>query len=145
MEDNGGNNLDNNSQSEWIFLDNKIANKMNSVSQEIADLKQNVDELKDELKDIRQVFKDWKVHLENSRRERLNVLEDIKGYLQENRELYMKEFINEANKLRQLTENSKKIETKLSPEYQLRRDNRSWRQFNITGYRSNSSFNLDDQ
>ena len=145
MEDNGGNNLDNNSQSEWIYLDNKIANKMNSVSQEIADLKQNVDELKDELKDIRQVFKDWKVHLENSRRERLNVLEDIKGYLQENRELYMKEFINEANKLRQLTENSKKIETKLSPEYQLRRDNRSWRQFNITGYRSNSSFNLDDQ
>lgn len=128
-----------NNNNEWVLLDNKLANKMNTVSQEIKEVKESIKELKDELEDVKLVFKDWKEHLEKSRQERLNVLEDIKGYLQENRTLYMQEFINEATKLRQLAESGKKIETKLSPEYQLRRDNRSWRQFGIIGYKSGSS------
>ncbi len=150
---------------EWIMLDTKLTDKMSEVIEKLDvndkngdQIKRRVDEiqleikdLRDELVDVKNVFKDWKDHLERSRQERLNVLEEIKGFLKENRELYMSEFVKEANKLCQISENNKKLETKLetklSPKYQLRRDNRSWRQFNIMGYRSSSSgqINEDDE
>lgn len=137
---------------EWVMFDDKLVDKIDEVmkkidssktintelSKEINEIKNDVTELKNELCDVKQVFTDWKEHLEKSRKDRLNVLEEIKSFLKENRELYMKEFVEEANKLRQIAENSKKLETKLSPQYQLRRDNRSWRQFKIMGYHSGS-------
>ena len=46
----------------------------------------------------------------------------------------MKEFDQEKDKLQNIVENNKKIESKLSPVYQLRKDNRNWRQFGILGY-----------
>lgn len=135
---------------DWVMLDDKLVDKITEVIEkmdcnnrvndtfrkEIEDIKSDVAELKEELKDVKGVFQDWKEHLEKSRQERLNVLEEIRGFLKENRELYMKEFVKEANKLRQIAESGKKLETKLSPEYQLRRDNRSWRQFPVVGYSS---------
>lgn len=141
---------------EWVMLDDKLVDKITEViekmdcntrindtfREEIKEIKADVEDLKEELQDVKEVFKDWKAHLEKSRRERLNVLEEIRGFLKENREMYMKEFVNEANKLRQIAESGKKLETKLSPEYQLRRDNRSWRKFPVMGY---SSGGIDDK
>ena len=136
--------------SEWVMLDDKLVDKMTEViekmdcngrvndtlREEIQDIKKDVSNLKKELTDVKDIFLDWKEHLVKSRSERLNVLEEIRGFLKENRELYMKEFIDEANTLHQIAESGKKLETKLSPEYQLRRDNRSWRKFKVMGYSS---------
>ncbi len=145
---------------EWIMLDNKLNDKIESVMEkidcnlksnntlhcelndiktEVIGLKEDIKGWKAELGDVKMVFKDWKEHLEKSRMERLNVLEEIRGFLNDNRELYMKEFVKETDRLSKIEENGKKIETKLTPEYQLRRDNRSWRQFGIMGYKSGSS------
>ena len=135
---------------DWVMLDDKLVDKMTEViekmdcngrvndtlREEIQNIKKDVNDLKEELTDVKAVFHDWKEHLEKSRRERLNVLEEIRGFLSENRELFMKEFIDEANKLHQIAESGKKLETKLSPEYQLRRHNRTWRKFRVMGYSS---------
>lgn len=148
MAKNGNNNGDINAN-EWVMLDDKLVDKMTEViekmdcngrvndtlREEIQDIKKDVNNLNKELQDVKSIFQDWKEHLESSRRERLNVLEEIRGFLKENRELYMREFIDEANKLHQIAENGKKLETKLSPQYQLRRDNRRWREFKIVDYK----------
>jgi len=144
-----------NNANEWVMLDEKLVDKIaeviekmdcnnrvnDTLREEIKEIKEDVQGLKNELKDVKEVFSDWKDHLVKSRKERLFVLEEIHGFLRENRELYMKEFGAEANKLHQIAENGKKLETKLSPQYQLRRDNRSWRQFKVMGYRSGSNVN----